>query len=160
MNIKIYKRIMSMCLVLTLIVCVIIPVNTVEAANEGDRTYKYITYTYDQIYELCDTLQDTKKQIMSGEALGEEMAEAIANVKNASPYTKPAVEAIIFVFTGMFTYDINKEYEFYSGIRSEMIKRDADKVKIRYTKEYSVYKMYWEKFYDWKVVEKKAVLYK
>lgn len=158
---KLFKRVMSVCLALALVLCVTVPVKKADAASVGDIRNTYQIYTEAQIDEICERLYKLDGQVATAKTIGGIIATALGTY--ATGGNVKGGEVLGGLYTGtvsLITYDVPKEYEFYRAIRDKMQEKDYKKVKIRYTSEYSVYKMYWEKFYDWKVLEKKAVLYK
>lgn len=150
MNKRIMKRVMSMCLVLVMILSIAMPVTVVNAAKEGDTQYTYETYTLAEINELCNKFEGLSGTV-SSTTLGTMILGPVPGASQIGAIYKGAASLI--------AYDLKSEYKFYKSIRDTMIDKNYKKVKIQYTLKYSVYKMYWEKFYAWKVVGKKAHTY-
>lgn len=148
---KLFKRVMSGCLALALVLCVTVPVEKADAASVGDQQYKFQVYTLAEINALCNKFEDVSDQVVSGDGV----ARILASVAEV-----PVVGTLYTVMTGLIQYDMSKEYKFYKGVRDEMIKRGSKRVTIKYISEYSVYKIYWEKFYAWKAVDKEVYAYK
>ena len=155
---KFFHKVMPLCLALAMMLTIFAPALEVNAASEGDKKYSYETFTLEEINALCNKFEDLKG-FKTGDALLDVIGEALGKIDESVGDALPVVSAIYSGATGLIKYDFENEYKFYKAIRDEMIENDYDEVKIKYTSTYTVYKMYWEKFYAWKVTSKAAYKY-
>lgn len=148
---KLFKRVTSACLALALVICVTVPVKKVDAAQVGEQRWGYELYTLAEINALCNKFEKLAGQAVSGN----DLAELICDITDI-----PVAGTLYSLTFGMIQYDMLREYKFYKNIRDEMIKRGSKKVRIRYITEYTVHKIYWERYYVWQEVEKTVWGYK
>ena len=125
-----------------------------HAAKEGDKKSTTVMYSLDEINDICNNFESLK-DAKPGSGIAKIISLALGK-------SNPVAKIVGPLYSGtcsFLTYECKQEYNFYKSVRDNMIKKGSTHVTIKYTSKYCVYKMYWEKFYSWRVIDKAAINY-
>lgn len=143
---KLSKSLLAICLAFSFIFLVATPA---KAEKVGDIKTEYKTLTLNEVNDVCLRLQNALNYKDGSYAVG-----IITDILQ--------IPVISNIYSGAFALikgDIQKDYNFYDGIRTKMIKNKYSKVKIAYKSEYSEWRVGNDITYAWKFKSKSVTKY-
>lgn len=151
-------KIISVCLTLCLLVNLCpISETSVHAASNGDKRSYTETLTLQEVSQLADKYEEiTNSLSFWGSVSSVTLKTTMGRI---SPKLSTVAGFAVLGVTAIPKADLKREYKFYKNVRSNMIKKNAKKVTIKYTQIYRVNRMYGDYTGGWYAYSKSVSKY-